>query len=164
VVDIRRAVEADIESGARCHVECWREAYSALVEPRRLAGIVADNTAQVEIWQTLIDTGAPPLVAVEVGEVVGFAIAGPAQEAGVEVGYKLYAINVRQAHYGTGLGQQLLDQAVGDRACFLWVARDNPRAIAFYLRNGFVADGAEQQETTLFDIPIIRMVRPAIVA
>ena len=100
-------------------------------------------------------------MAVDVGEVVGFAIAGPAQEAGVDAGYQLYVINVRQAYWGTGLGQQLLDQAVGDRGCFLWVARDNPRAIAFYARNRFAPDGAEQQEETLFDIPIIRMVRPA---
>ncbi len=93
-------------------------------------------------------------------QVVGFAIAGPQREAGVDAGYQLYAINVRQAYYGTGAGQRLFDRAVGDRGCFLWVARDNPRAIAFYARNGFALDGAEQQEP-MFDIPIIRMVRPA---
>jgi len=27
---------------------------------------------------------------------------------------------------------------------YLWVASDNPRAHRFYLRNGFVLDGAEQ--------------------
>ena len=161
MVEVRRAIEADIESGARCHVECWREAYAEIVEPRRLADIVTALPTRADLWRTLINTGVPPLVAVDVGEVVGFAIAGPAQEAGVDAGYQLYAINVRQTYYGTGLGQQLLDQAIGDRGCFLWVARDNPRAIAFYLRNGFAADGAEQQET-MFDIPIIRMVRPAI--
>ena len=48
-------------------------------------------------------------------------------------------------------------------SCFLWVARDNPRAIAFYARNRFVPDGTEQQDT-MFDIPIIRMVRPATVS
>ena len=160
MVDIRRAVEADVESGARCHVECWREAYSELVDPERLAGIVANVPGRVELWRTLINAQAPPLVAVDVGEVVGFAIAGPAQETGVDAGYQLYAINARRAYWGTGVGQQLLDQAVGDRECFLWVARDNPRAIAFYTRNRFVPDGIEQQET-LFDIPIIRMVRPA---
>jgi hypothetical protein len=58
------------------------------------------------------------------------------------------------------VGQQLFDRTVGDRGCFLWVARDNPRAIAFYARNGFARDGAEQHEP-MFDIPIIRMVRPA---
>ncbi len=161
MVDIRRAVEADVGSGARCHVECWRETYSELVDPERLAVVIADIAERAELWQSLIDTGRPPLVAVDGGQVVGFAIAGPAQEAGAPAAFQLYAINVRQAYYGSGAGQRLFDGAVGDRGCFLWVARDNPRAIAFYIRNGFALDGAEQQEP-MFGIPIIRMVRPAI--
>ncbi|MCB5275771.1 hypothetical protein BJG92_03324 [Arthrobacter sp. SO5] len=28
----------------------------------------------------------------------------------------------------------------------LWVAKDNPRAVAFYRRNGFEFDGAEQTD------------------
>jgi hypothetical protein len=56
-------------------------------------------------------------------------------------------------------GQRLLDAVIGDRAAFLWVFRDNPRARAFYRRNGFVADGAEQVED-FFGGPVeIRMVR-----
>ena len=160
MVDIRRAVEADVVSGAHCHVECWREAYSELVDPERLAGIVAEIAERVELWQGLINTGRAPLVAVDGGQVVGFAIAGPPQEVGAPAAFQLYAINVRQVYYGTGAGQQLFDGAVGDRGCLLWVARDNPRAIAFYIRNGFALDGAEQQEP-MFGIPIIRMVRPA---
>jgi GNAT superfamily N-acetyltransferase len=159
MVEIRRAVEADAESGARCQLECWREAYSGIVESRLLARIVAEIPARVEFWRTLINSRRPPLVAVDDGEVVGSAVAGSTQEAGVVAGLQLYAINICQAYWGTGVGQQLLDQALGDRACFLWVARDNPRAIAFYGRNRFVPDGAEQLDT-LFDIPIIRMVRP----
>ena len=160
MVDIRRAIEADVESGARCHVECWREAYAELVDPDLLAGIVAKIAERVELWQNLINTGRPPLVAVDGGQVVGFAIAGPPQEVAAPVAFQLYAINVRQVYYGTGVGQQLFDGTVGDRGCFLWVARDNPRAIAFYARNRFAPDGAEQHEP-MFDIPIIRMVRPA---
>jgi ribosomal protein S18 acetylase RimI-like enzyme len=163
MVDIRRAVEADVGSGARCHVECWREAYSELVDPARLTLIVADIAERAELWRSLIDTGRPPLVAVDGGQVVGFAIAGPTQEADAPAAFQLYAINVRQAYYGTGAGQRLFDGAVGDLGCFLWVARDNPRAIAFYIRNGFARDGAEQHEP-MFDISIIRMVRPAIVS
>ena len=66
MVDIRRAVEADVESGARCHVECWREAYSGLVDPERLAGIVGEHP---RTGGTLADldqhSARPPLVAVD---------------------------------------------------------------------------------------------------
>lgn len=55
-------------------------------------------------------------------------------------------------------GQRLLDAAIGDRDAFLWVFRDNPRAPAFYVRNGFAPDGAERVEK-FFGPVEIRMVR-----
>ncbi|MCS6582511.1 GNAT family N-acetyltransferase [Curtobacterium citreum] len=39
--------------------------------------------------------------------------------------------------------QALLDTVLADRPASLWVAADNPRAHAFYRRNGFTPDGAE---------------------
>ncbi|WP_439688481.1 GNAT family N-acetyltransferase [Curtobacterium sp. SP.BCp] len=56
--------------------------------------------------------------------------------------------------HGSGAGQALLDAALGHRSASLWVAEDNPRAQAFYRRNGFTVDGA----TSSFG-PIERSVR-----
>src|SRR5215212_7836651 len=61
-------------------------------------------------------------------------------------------------HWGTGVGQRLLDMSVGERDAFLWVFRDNARARSFYLRNGFRPDGAERVEP-FFGPMEIRMVR-----
>jgi RimJ/RimL family protein N-acetyltransferase len=47
---------------------------------------------------------------------------------------------------------------LGGREAFLWVFRDNARARAFYLRNGFRPDGAERVEPFFGPIEI-RMVR-----
>ncbi len=152
MIDLRMAVLADVESGARCHLRCWQETYADLVDPDRLAVITAQFDERVELWRTLINSGFPVVVGVRGTEVIGFAGAGPAHEEGVAAGFQLKAISVRQAHWGSGIGQQLLDRAVGDRACFLWVARDNPRAIAFYRRNGFSPDGAHDLDE-LFDHP-----------
>lgn len=41
----------------------------------------------------------------------------------------------------------------------LWVAKDNPRAVAFYLRNGFNFDGTEQTDPGAPKIVDARMVR-----
>jgi GNAT superfamily N-acetyltransferase len=90
--------------------------------------------------------------------VIGFATAGPAEEVGVQVSFTLNAINVRRAYWGTGVGQRLLDMTLGGREAFLWVFRDNARARAFYLRNGFSPDGAERVEPFFGPIEI-RMVR-----
>ena len=61
---------------------------------------------------------------------------------------------------GTGLAQRLYNEAVGNRAAYLWVMRDNARARAFYARNGFLPDGAAKIDPD-FGVPIIRMVRLA---
>lgn len=47
----------------------------------------------------------------------------------------------------------------GDRPAFLWVAEGNPRAIAFYRRNGFIADGTRKIAPDWENLAEIRMVR-----
>ena len=64
------------------------------------------------------------------------------------------------AHHGSGLGQRLLDAAIGDGPAFLWVAEDNPRARAFYSRNGFRWDGLQRTEPGFEDMAVVRLVRP----
>ncbi len=78
------------------------------------------------------------------GRLSGFAGAGPAREADAPRDYQLWFVYLLQAEQGTGAGQALFDEVVGDRPCYLWVLDDNPRARRFYERNGFVADGARQ--------------------
>ena len=79
---IRRAELADAESGAACHLACWREAYADIVAPERLAALTSEVDAKVELWRTVIAEGGP-LVAVEDDIVIGFSAAGPEKEPGV---------------------------------------------------------------------------------
>ncbi len=71
---------------------------------------------------------------------------------------ELYAIYVRASWHGTGVGQALLDATIGDLACSVWVLENNPRAHAFYARNGFVADGLTEYDERL-DAAEVRLVR-----
>ena len=57
---------------------------------------------------------------------------------------QLYAIYVLAEHYGSGAGQALLDAAIGGAAASLWILEDNPRARAFYVRNGVRAGRRRQ--------------------
>jgi GNAT superfamily N-acetyltransferase len=149
----------DVPAAAHCHLECWREAYSELLTPARLAELLTIDRF-LELWRQLITGGRVVRLAVQGPEVIGFATAGPAEEVGVQVSFTLNAINVRRAYWGTGVGQRLLDMTLGGREAFLWVFRDNARARAFYLRNGFRPDGAERVEPVFGPIEI-RMVRSA---
>lgn len=62
--------------------------------------------------------------------------------------------------HGSGLGQALLDTAIGTEPAYLWIMAGNPRAEAFYRRNGFVPDGlAVRAGRSWFDRPAFRMHR-----
>lgn len=76
------------------------------------------------------------------GTVVGFAAAGPGRGDDAPADLELYAIYQQLSAHSSGTGRALLDVANGAKPAFLWVAEANPRAQAFYRRNGFNPDGA----------------------
>jgi GNAT superfamily N-acetyltransferase len=141
------------------HNACWREAYGPYADPERLAERLADTDRWVEAWTRQLVAGPPRVLAEADGELVGFAVAGDNRDADAPSPTELYAIYVRAAWWGTGLGQQLWDAVRPEAACSLWVLEDNARARGFYARNGFVPDGARELYGDLGTWEI-RMVRP----
>lgn len=157
--EVRPARPDDAGAIAACHVASWREAYAHLLSPGFLAAM--DVVERTVLWRGRLEgtTGHAIHIGLLHGDVIGFAVAGPpAEEDGVRA-LGLGALYVRAAHHGSGLGQALFDAAVGDQPCSLWVARQQPRAIAFYTRNGFTPDGAVRVEDHWEALEIIRMVR-----
>ncbi len=69
---------------------------------------------------------------------------------------ELYALYVREAHWGTGVGYALFEVAVGDRAAYLWVLANNERAIHFYERQGFRLDGTEDEHDEGLHVRMVR--------
>ena len=63
---------------------------------------------------------------------------------------------MRAAYYGSGIGYALFEQAVGDRAAYLWVLAGNERAIAFYERQGFRLDGTEDEQDKGMHVRMVR--------
>jgi GNAT superfamily N-acetyltransferase len=155
---VRRAVVVDADRIAACHLACWREAYVDLLSPAFLAGL--DVTERAAFWrEALADPAARSAVAEVDGELIGFAhaVAGrtPAQGSDVE----LSAIYVREAFHGGGTAELLFEMVVGNRPCSLWVAEVNPRAHAFYRRQGFHFDGQRSTIPQWENLPIIHMLR-----
>ncbi|SDQ45980.1 GNAT family N-acetyltransferase [Microbacterium sp. cf332] len=156
---VRRAVPADAAAIAHVHVQGWREAYTGRMPQRILDRLDVERLTRVRrevlVREQLI-AGAPDArshdpgrtwVAVAGGEIVGFAVSGISRDDPRVAELELYAIYVLAAHHGTGAGQALLDVAIGDGPASLWVLDDNPRARAFYVRNGFRADGAVKDDS-----------------
>ena len=139
---VRTATVDDAAGIARVHIRSWQETYAPLVEPGELDGLSVERRA--ERWARDLAGGSEAWVAEREGAVIGFSsTSGDHAERPrpVELGM-LYVI---AEFHGNGAGQALLDAAIGDSPAFLFVARDNPRAIRFYERNGFAFDGVSEQ-------------------
>lgn len=158
---LRAPLPSDVESLAVLHVRCWREAYGHLLPEEFFTADRLDGRRR--LWAML--TAAPQQgqtirVAEAGGEVVGFAGGGaPLDPEETALGQNLSMLYLRQDFHGSGAGQALFDAVLPAGPAFLWVAQDNPRAQAFYRRNGFALDGAEDVLEDFGGITESRMVR-----
>jgi ribosomal protein S18 acetylase RimI-like enzyme len=153
---VRPSAPGDAEGIAVVHVTSWRETYAHLLSPAFLAGIdVADRT---RMWRRATERDPSRIHVAEAdGDIVGFAaVRRPADGPRA---LELAVLYLLAAHHGSGLGQALLDASVGDEPAFCWVAEDNPRARAFYARNGFRPDGERNVVEEWEGLAEVRLVR-----
>lgn len=160
---LREPGPSDAAAVAARHVSTWREAYAHLLPADFFSEDYLERRRRM--WRDLLDAPRADTtirIAESDGSIIGLAWAGPGLTGGDEPPPRerqLYALYVAAAHYGTGAGQALLDEALGDGPAMLWVAAQNPRAIAFYRRNGFDFDGVEQTDPIAASITDARMLR-----
>lgn len=163
---LRTPTAADAPVLADVHRRCWVETYTGQVSDGFWEGFTAASL--IPLWER-VAAGNSPLrssaLAEADGEVVGLAMAGPSSvrehPAFPPVRERqLFMLYVLASHHGTGAGQALLEAVAGEDPAQLWVAAENPRAQAFYRRNGFHPDGARVAGSpTADEIPVLRMVR-----
>ena len=158
-VAVREAVLDDAAGIARVHLQAWRESYAHLLPASALAGL--QQGPREAKWREIITTsGSNVWVACAGTDIVGWASAGAGRDDGAPRPRELNGLYVLASHYGSGAGQMLLDAALGDGGAYLWIAENNPRAFAFYRRNGFVPDGTmAMHELVGTPVRILRMVR-----
>lgn len=156
-ITIRPARPEDAEGIAFVHATSWRETYGRFVDDPETNPWFAVEP-RIGMWRSnLADDVLSTVVAVAEERIVGFASVQPTPDPDAARPEELTMIYVLNAAHGTGAGQSLLDAVLGERPASLWVAADNPRARAFYRRNGFVADGAQSSFGPLKET--IRLVR-----
>ncbi|CVK47219.1 acetyltransferase%2C gnat family [Streptococcus pneumoniae] len=80
-------------------------------------------------------------------KVVGFISYGNFRDETIQAG-EIIALYVLKDYYGKGIAQKLMKTALTAlnrfSEIFLWVLKDNKRAIAFYQKMGFTFDGQEK--------------------
>jgi GNAT superfamily N-acetyltransferase len=137
---------------AEVHTRSWQAAYEHVFGAERLAGI--DIERRRAMWErTLGDPERDVVVFEEDGAVVAFVGSFPSRDPDAEG--ELGEIYALPEAWGKGIGHALMEACLGalrERGyadAILWVLGDNPRARAFYEREGWRLDGAEKTETFL---------------
>ena len=169
---VERFALTDAAELAALHIRVWREAYAGMVCQEYLDGM--DLEPRIEGWRKRIAVTADVEAQGETdgirrrsrlarhlptGRIAGFCSVGGARDDDAPVRQELSSLNVLAQFHGTGVAQQLVAATLGERAAYLWVVRQNARAIAFYSKLGFAPDGGTKRDDDL-ECDEIRMVRP----
>ena len=152
-MNIRTAVAADARGIAEVHVRSWQAAYRGQIPAAVLAALSVD--ARAKWWeQTLGNPANRVLVADAAARIVAFVNFGPLRDddADRDSVAEVYAIYCIAEFWDRGIGRGLMEAALASlrvlnyAAVKVWVLDTNRRAIAFYRKLGFSADGAEKVE------------------
>ena len=112
----------EIEGKSLVHWQTWREAY--------------DDLLPAEFQETM-----------DGKKVIGFISYGNFRDEAIQAG-EIIALYVLKDYYGKGVSEQLMHAAFVAldhfSEIYLWVLKDNKRAIAFYQKMGFTFDGQEK--------------------
>jgi ribosomal protein S18 acetylase RimI-like enzyme len=152
-VQIRPAVHGDEHGIAAVLIASWGVVYEGIIPGEVIESVGA---RRVDQWRRIL--AAPPegtgtFLSEDGAEITGVVMAGAARDpdAGREVG-EIYLVYVHPDHWGEGHGAALMVAAFdhlreqGCTGALLWVHPDNARAISFYERSGWAADGAAKDE------------------
>jgi GNAT superfamily N-acetyltransferase len=143
----------DATEASRMHAETWRTSYRGLVPDALLDGLTDDRWENG--WRRGFESMDPTRV-VHVaeldGRIVGFAGGGRARP-GAPPGFigEVYALYVRPAHQGQGIGRALLRAAAlglvgrGLVPIVIWTLFDNPQSRGFYESRGGVVVGEKRE-------------------
>ncbi|HGQ0815601.1 TPA: GNAT family N-acetyltransferase [Streptococcus pneumoniae] len=132
----------EIEGKSLVHWQMWREAYDDLLPAE------FQETMTLERCR-LFSQKYPENILIAIGDlkVVGFISYGNFRDETMQAG-EIIALYVLKDYYGKGIAQKLMKAALTAlnhfSEIFLWVLKDNKRAIAFYQKMGFTFDGQEK--------------------
>lgn len=170
--EIRHAAPGDGHAIAEVQKETHAATYTRWVPDivdgfdleRSAANWARDATAESGHLAVAEENGAEK--GTENGTVVAFCASGPARGDGVEGAGEVYAIYVKPAAHGKGIGRALMADALAWLAarnypeCILWVAEPSTRTRRFYEHVGFVLDEGEGATQPWRGLMAVRYRRP----
>ena len=137
----------EIRGKAYVHWKAWHQAYPGLVDQRYLDRLTLEKCEQIAFnWPDGL------LVAKDGDRVVGFVGYGHRDGDPEQLG-EVFAIYILEEYYGSGVGRMLMERALEQLKKYpqicLWTLKENKRAIRFYQKCGFTADGTEKTNVNI---------------
>lgn len=157
---IRPAIPKDAPEMARVHVASWQETYRGVISDETLDD--PEFRSKRERFWTIALTDerfAHHRIAVAEcgGQLIGIAQSAPPTDADASWSRQLNVLYVLASAHATGAGVGLLDAVISQsETAALWVADPNPRAHAFYRKNGFIPDGSSKEGDGIKEIRMVR--------
>ena len=132
----------EIEGKSLVHWKAWREAYDDLL-PAEFQETMTLERCRFFSQKYPENT----LIAMDGKKVVGFISYGNFRDEAIQAG-EIIALYVLKDYYGKGVSEKLMHAAFVAlnhfSEIYLWVLKENKRAIAFYQKMGFTLDGLEK--------------------
>jgi len=153
-MSVRQASQSDARKIAEIHIASWQVAYRGMLPDGMLDSLSVDRIGSY--WETTIENGTNlVLLCEENSQIIGFASFGASRDDDVGKGKtgEIYSIYLDPLWWGKGHGSVLIAETMmslkdmGFLEATLWVLRDNKRAIRFYEKLNFKADGSTKVET-----------------
>ncbi|MGA4507607.1 N-acetyltransferase family protein [Propionibacteriaceae bacterium G1746] len=146
---IKQASTDELLPAARMMAKAWRQSFpfnaEVFARQDQLVGAQAkrwdDANRRGGYFWVVIDSEA----AGEDDRIVGLAHSRVSDDTDAPTPLELHLLYLLDVAKGSGIADRLVEMAIGDAPAHLWVLEGNERAIAFYERHGFVADGGRRQ-------------------
>jgi GNAT superfamily N-acetyltransferase len=152
MLEIRDARRGEELAVARVHVRSWQVGYRGLIDGDYLDALRPESRAARYTFGAADPALPETLLALEGGEVRGFAAVVPSRDEDAPGAGEIAALYVDPPHWGAGVGSALLAAAKarlrerGFAEAVLWVLVGNEAAERFYRADGWRRDGAERVE------------------
>jgi len=152
---VRVAWAADAPKVAQVQIRAWKTDYASILPDELLEAL--DEHAIADKWRHSLthppDARNRLLVALEKGEVVGFAATGPCDDPDARPGVDgaISILHVDPDHTGKGHGSRLLQACVdtlvadGFRRAVIWLASADDPVRRFLRKAGWQPDGAHRE-------------------
>jgi len=151
-MNIRQATAKDADLIADINIDAWQVGYKGIMSESYLNALRLDEK-KVQ-WNSALSSNDPGInIVIEYQNIVsGFCVFGPVRDKDLKSNSngEIVALNVASNKWGLGLGSKLFEKvtelAIKKKwnSLYLWVLKDNARALRFYKSKGFVLEGAEQ--------------------